>query len=142
MENRSNIWAIIVIAISIISIAVSADASDSWVLWEKNEWTAVFDTGPRGDVYWTIIGADPQFGTCEKWKENVIKATKENKEKGAKENAAWSKQEVKRVGDTISVSYSRDSKKAGQIEWYLGDITYYCLPGTLDPREKKDQGNY
>lgn len=138
MKNRTKIWIIIVIAISIAGVAVSADATDSWVLWEKNEWTAVFDSGPRGDVYWAIIGAVPQFETCERWKENVIKSTKKKKEKEAKENTAWSKQEVERVGDVITVSYSRNSKKAEQIEWYHGYITYYCLPGTLDPREKKD----
>lgn len=138
MKNRTKIWIIIVIAISITGVAVSADATDSWVLWEKNEWTGVFDTGLSGDVHWTIIGAVPQFEACEKWKENVIKSTMKNKEKEAKENTAWSKQEVERVGDAISVSYSRDSKKAGKIEWYLGYTTYYCLPGTLDPREKKD----
>jgi hypothetical protein len=84
MENRLTICAMVVIGISIIGIAASVGATDSWVLWEKNEWTVVFDTGPRGDVCWTIIGAVPQYEACDRWKEDVIKSMKKNKEKEAK----------------------------------------------------------
>lgn len=137
MKNKSKIWVIIVIAISITGVAISAYATDSWVLWEKNDWIAVYNTGVKGDVIWTILGAVPRFETCESWKEKVIKLTKTHKEKETRKNTTWRKHEVKRMRNIVFVTYSRDSKEEGKKEWFSDYFTYYCLPGTLDPREIK-----
>jgi hypothetical protein len=137
MKNRSKIWVIIVIAISITGIAFASNAADNWVLWEKNDWIAVYNTGVNGDVIWTNLGAVPQLETCEAWKENVIKFTKTNKEKENKKGTGWRKHEVKREGDVVYVTYSRNSKNGGKKEWFSDYFTYSCLSGTLDPREEK-----
>ncbi|MGZ8430690.1 MAG: hypothetical protein ACXW4A_08665 [Nitrospira sp.] len=99
--------------------------ADGWVLWEKGE---VIETGEKQSIYWNIIDAYPLYEQCTEGKgrmwEHFKKEAQEEKE-------TMGVADVKTAPDLVIKSF-KDNNNI--LSW---SHTLYCLPGTLDPRERR-----
>jgi len=115
-----NLKRAIVILILGLALAVpsSALAGDSWVLWQKTTMPAVGDGKTPLNWNWEIIDGYAQIADCNTHKEKVCRDSLRAYEKANKRDYC---------PDSLVTDYSAKG----------AFIQFYCLPGTLDPREPK-----
>lgn len=101
--------------------------AESWVLWTKTEYAK---TDLSHDVFWEIIGAYPDYNKCQQAKDRVYRVKQDDAREDKKQYPAISK--VEEVPTELIIIKFKDPK-----EIHSKSISFFCLPGTLDPREKK-----
>ena len=99
--------------------------ADGWVLWEKGD---VIKKGLEQSIYWNIINAYPLYEQCAKAKVNMWQHFKKEAEE---DKQTMGVVEVKTAPDLVIKRFKEDNSI---LSW---SQTVYCLPGTLDPRERK-----
>ena len=114
-----------VIAI-ILNISSTAHA-DSWVLWEKKQYTEI---SLKQTTTWEIFDAYPEHKQCLQGMKKLWQVEK----KLAKERANI----ISKIEDVPYNSIFITYKQSNEPNAIIGSSEYlFCLPGTLDPREKK-----
>lgn len=104
-------------------IIVTTCFAESWVLWQKNS-TSI--SGGKELDFWNIIEAYPNYKSC------IDRKNIESPCKDGKLQPLWGNN-GRCLGNTYFIS-KKDKKNA---HGHLPDsIKYYCLPGTIDPRNK------
>lgn len=114
----------------VILISGSANAGPStcgWVLW--NNHSTLFKLPPHRLEHWLISEAFETLAECNKAKEEYIAMILEGASTDKKEGRI---QSFKRTGDSI-----RKRMPADDPATVSEGESYFCLPGTLDPREKE-----
>jgi len=111
--------------VAFISLFLSSIAcAESWVLWKKTEFIAK----GKSNISWEIIDAMPDYNQCLEVKKRVWQAIKKQWVETKIKYGAIS--EIKEVPYELIILKFKDSSDSS-IE------TLYCLPGGLDPRDKK-----
>jgi hypothetical protein len=108
-----------------MSFISSIAQAESWVLWDEME-----TTGAKGkqDIHWKIVDAYPEHKQCLQGMQRIWEA----KEKQAMED----KEKIGSKVDVVRYSYISIMYKKPKVIIRNVD-EFYCLPGTLDPREKQ-----
>ena len=101
-------------------------SADCWVLWEKGE---VIKKGLEQSIYWNIIDAYPLYEQCAKGKANMWQHFKKEAET---EKQTLGVVEVKTAAPDLVIKRFKEDNNI--LSW---SHTLYCLPGTLDPRERR-----
>ncbi len=116
------------LGISLISASalLSTARAESWVLWEKKEY---FKTSMEQNIFWEIIDAYPEYKQCLQGMQKVWQMTRDQAIEDKKNDTI---SEVKEIPDTGIITRFKQPKEIMSISYI-----FYCLPGTLDPREKK-----
>lgn len=113
-----------------ISLFISSIAcAESWVLWEKIE---LVEMPFEVKTSWEIRGAFPDYNQCLQAQKRVWQVIK-NRYVESKKYGTIS--EIKEVPYELIIIIFKKSKDPKYI--MSGSHTLYCLPGGLDPREKK-----
>ncbi len=117
-----------VLGISLIStfFLSSTTQADTWVLWERTD--SVKTNGDQ-HTYWEMIHAYPVHKQCLKEMQTTWQIMRDRAGEDQKKSNTIS--EVKEVPYSVFTTF----KQAQEIMSITN--TYYCLPGTSDPREKK-----
>jgi len=122
---------LVLVAVLVVGWTSAASAECAWVLWKRDYTMQKWTTGlkKRSETVWIIMQATDTRNECSAKKEEVWK----DEITGWERAAATLKVEI-RPFDSITIYH-------GQI----GDMTsgttvdtFYCLPDTIDPREKKE----
>lgn len=114
--------------ITVIFLIISPMAhADSWVLWNKKEY---LEKKMKQEIFWEIADAYPEYKQCLQALVKLWNVEKNQAIKDRKESVGISK--VEEVPNTMIITYFKESSDIISIA-----ETLYCLPGTLDPREKK-----
>ena len=125
MKNEL-IWVSSVMVVMVLLIASTARA-ESWVLWQKKEY---IETSMKQNIFWEIIDAYPEHKQCLLGMKRIWQVTKNQAIEDKKKYDTIS--EIKEVPYNLIITNFKEPKEiSGILE------TFYCLPGTLDPREKK-----
>ena len=82
------------------------------------------------NTFWEIVGAYPDYNPCIEAKGRVWKGRYDEAMEDKKKYSAIA--EVKFVPNELIITSYKDPKEIHSVS-----INLYCLPGTLDPREKK-----
>lgn len=101
--------------------------ADGWVLWVKNE---ALHNNDEKTTTWEINNAFPDFNKCIEAKKQVWLSKTAKYKKLEKEHNPFDD-----VGGTPYEFISTSLKNPKDIVGYFE--TFYCLPGTLDPRDRK-----
>lgn len=102
-------------------------AESGWVLWKKAE---VIKKELKQNIYWEIVNAYPNYNNCSDAKKRIWQTLKQEAIEEKKDKYR-NISEVKEVPyELIIKSFKDDSSFMSWSE------NLYCLPGTLDPREK------
>jgi hypothetical protein len=114
----------IVLALVLLS-NISFASNSGWVFWEES--FTVFKEHKTGSIrIWTIMDSYETLAECNKERKGVTayEASEHEKlkKKGQIEDYERGKYSIKITETDPSVSFTR--------------LSYYCLPGTLDPRGK------
>jgi len=115
-----------VIAMVILFMSSFAGA-DSWVLWSEKEY---MQTNMKSNIFWKIIDAYPDYKQCLQGMNRVWQVKKKQALEDKEKYGTIS--EVKDVPYSMIITNFKEPKEIHSIS-----ETLYCLPGTLDPREKK-----
>ncbi|MGD9579690.1 MAG: hypothetical protein AB7Y74_15755 [Syntrophorhabdus sp.] len=118
----------------------SAFSEDGWVLWEKRQQQDVRKDGKAGSNYldWEILNAFPAWQECDIYKQNLWKVKKATFTE-IKEKCTKNKCDNKIISlddgvpfESLNVIHQFSNETIGHqyLKWF-------CLPGTLDPRERK-----
>ena len=99
----------------------------AWVLWTKKEY---IKTDMRQNIYWEIINAYPDHNQCMQAKKRIWQVERNRALEDKKKYGTIS--EIKEVPDEVIITNFKDAKEILSISENI-----YCLPGTLDPRERK-----
>lgn len=120
-----NYVAILCLTASIVLSMPLMSSADGWVLWEKGE---VIKKALDQSIYWNIVDAYPLYEHCTKGKVRMWQFFKNEAEK-KKETIGVV--EVKTAPDLVIERFNDNSS---MLSW---SHTLYCLPGTIDPRERR-----
>jgi len=101
--------------------------AESWVLWTKIEYSK---TDLSHDIFWEIMGGYPDYNTCLQVKDKIYRVRQKEAREDKKQYPSISK--LDEVPTELIIITFKDPK-----EIYSKSISFFCLPGTLDPREKK-----
>jgi hypothetical protein len=112
----------------LFEIASTPAKAESWVLWLKNE-TINHKIGTTST--WEIVNAYPDFNKCVQAKKQVWLAKTAQYKKLEKEYNSFDEVDGTPY-DFISTKLKNE--KDGVIGFF---DNFYCLPGTLDPRDRK-----
>lgn len=116
--------------IAFISLFISSIArAESWVLWLKFE-LAGAPPNVRSETSWEIIGAYSDHNQCLQAQKKVWQVIRNHAVEDKEKYGAIS--EIKEVPYELIIIIFKDPK-----EIMSSSQTLYCLPGALDPREKK-----
>ncbi len=100
----------------------------AWVFWTKT----IMDPD-QGRSGWEVVGAWETKAECEQAKAQRMKTIKSNWE--------WIMEKGKKLRPDIAhENWMRISEDSGTLKTpglYV-DVTLFCLPDTIDPREKKE----
>lgn len=120
------IWALMMVAM--VSSSAGASSGNGWVLWIYE--SAVPKASPaRPFKEWMIYDAYDSLQECNNVKKTYLEASLEEALKEKKDGKIESSE---RRGNSIVKKMLKDNPATiSERE------TYYCLPGTLDPREKE-----
>jgi hypothetical protein len=101
---------------------------ESWIVWTKKVNT---DVNMKYDITWEIETAFPDYESCivakqKAWEVSMMSAQ-------AIKNAYRNAQPIQSAtGEIVSIIFNPPDHNTFMMSTYL-----YCLPGTIDPREKK-----
>jgi hypothetical protein len=111
---------------AVLCISSRSSAECGWVLWEKTE---VIETNVNHNVFWKIQNAYSNYDQCLQAKKRVWQVIKDQAIEEKKQMSTIS--EIKEVPNELVIKTYKDNKNI--LSW---SDELYCLPGTLDPREK------
>ncbi len=112
--------------VAFIGLFISSIAlAESWVLWSKLELLGA-PPNVNSAPDWEIIGAYPDHNQCLQAQKRIWQLYKDQAVDD--KNKYGQILEIKEVPGEIIIEKFKDMS---------GIRTLYCLPGTLDPREKK-----
>ena len=129
MKNRITI---IILAFLVVNTSANALAECAWVLWTKHE-DKMLDPQvkalPTSGLRWELMGAKGTQTECEDVKRRTweLYATK------CDDRSCQGVQKVSKVSNEMVMH----SIKVGTLEGTYSR-TLYCIPDTVDPREKKE----
>ena len=125
--SKKLILAPCLIILTVFSAFSMANAESAWVLWKKAE---LMEMALKKTTIWEIVNAYPDHAQCMQ--------AKEKKWKVLKAEAIEDRKKYSTIVGTSDVPYETVIKnyKEGRDILSSSD-TLYCLPGTLDPRERK-----
>ena len=115
-----------IMVLMIVFIPTTA-RSESWVLWQKKEFQKIDLTS---NIYWEILDAYPDYKQCMQTMKRIWQVEKTQALEDKKKFDTIS--EIKDVPYNLLIRKFKEPKEYHSI-WEH----FYCLPGTLDPREKK-----
>jgi hypothetical protein len=119
---------IIVLSLILILCSFQVFAECGWVLWSKYAAMGMVKKTPYDYTTWNVVNAAPKYEQCLQMKEDYWNKTYNLLiSSGAFENVAGER------GDNLYMKMKTDKDGSGGISNYH----YYCLPDTIDPREKK-----
>ena len=111
-----------------MSLFISSIArAESWVLWKKKEY---IETSMKQNIFWEIIDAHPDYKQCLGAKKRIWQVLKNQAIEDKKKYGTIS--EIKEVPYELIITNVKEPKEIMSMS-----DTLYCLPGTLDPRERK-----
>lgn len=110
-----------------VFISSIARSECAWVLWTKKEY---IKENMEQNVYWKINNAYPDYNQCLQAKKRVWQTIRNQALEDKKKFGTIS--EIKEVPDELVIINFKDPKSILSVSEEL-----YCLPGTLDPRERK-----
>jgi hypothetical protein len=110
-----------------VSLTPMDARGESWVLWTKTEYTR---TTSVNNVTWEINNAYPDHKQCMQAKTQIWKLKYEFAIEDMKKYEMFS--EVKKTPNELIIKRFKDPKDISRIA-----ESFYCFPGTLDPRERK-----
>ena len=118
-----------VLGISLIAACFhsSTAQAETWVLWER---TDSIKTSGDQHTYWEIIHAYPVHKQCIKEMQRTWQIMRDKASEDKRNSNTIS--EVKEVPYSAIITTFKQPREMKSIT-----TTYYCLPGTSDPREKK-----
>jgi hypothetical protein len=111
----------------IIMAPTVAKAGSSWILWKKAE---LMEMALKKTTHWEIVNAYPDHAQCLQAKEKkwiVLKA------EAMEDQKKYSS--IMGISDVPYEMVIKNYKEGRDI--LSSSDTLYCLPGTLDPRERK-----
>lgn len=115
------------IVLMVILASSAANAESAWVLWKKAE---LMEMALKKTTIWEIVNAYPNHAQCVQAKEKkwiLLKAEAiEDKKKYSS---------IMGINDVPYETVIKNYKEGRDI--LSSSDTLYCLPGTLDPRERK-----
>ena|SRR5450759_2614117 len=115
-------------AMAVILVLISSTVrAESWVLWQKKEY---IETNMKQNIFWELIDAYPEHKQCLQGMKRIYQVTRNNAIEDKKKYDTIS--EIKEVPYSLIIINFKEPKEIMSIS-----ETLYCLPGTLDPREKK-----
>lgn len=118
--------AVLFLTLSVVLFIPFRASAEGWVLWEKGE--VIYKEGTQS-ISWELIDAYPSYEQCTNGKPAIWKIFKKQAEEDKQKMRAA---EVKSVEpELVTKSY----KEGSNILSWTHKI--YCLPGTLDPRERR-----
>ncbi len=124
-----NRWQLLVgLLLAFLFIPQEARAECAWVMWSKVETTqSQKDEFPTFGQWWEIVQALETSEQCDVFME-------------AYHSRMVRFHEEKKVWDVMKASPSHISirRKGGGPGVFVQSWTYFCLPDTVDPREKKE----
>jgi hypothetical protein len=116
----------LVLVTLLVSLASSA-YGESWVLWTKSEY---IDMNLHNDVSWKIENASQDYKQCQENK--IMSWVSADKFAASLQDSPGMVQRISSViGDRVVITYKNPKQT------YMSISSFYCLPGTLDPRDKK-----
>ncbi len=118
-----------VLGISLIAayFLSSTAQAETWVLWER---TDSIKTSGDQHTYWEIIHAYPVHKQCIKEMQRIWQVMRDK--------ASEDKEKSNTIAEVKEVPYSAIIISFKQPQEMMSITnTYYCFPGTSDPREKK-----
>jgi hypothetical protein len=129
MIMKKNIVLAVLSLIAAMSVFVPSTSKGecAWVLWTKKEY---IKTDMRQNIYWEIINAYPDHNQCMQAKKRIWQVERNRALEDKKKYGTIS--EIKEVPDEVIITNFKDAKEILSISENI-----YCLPGTLDPRERK-----
>ena len=112
-----------------MSVFISSAASFecAWVLWTKKEY---IEKGLKQTTFWEIINAFPDHDQCFQAKKRIWQVKKNQALEDKKKYGTISK--IDEVPYELIITSFKDPNDIMSISENI-----YCLPGTLDPRERK-----
>jgi len=125
--NKSLVTVLSLIATMNVFMPSTARSECAWVLWAKREY---IKTDMKQNIYWEIINAYPDHNQCLQAKKRIWQVIKNEALEDKKKYGTIS--EIKEVPDELIIMNFKDPKEIMSKSENL-----YCLPGTLDPRERK-----
>jgi hypothetical protein len=127
--NMNNKLMLILCFIVAMNVCISSTAMSecAWVLWTKKE---LFKKTMEQNVYWKLINAYPDYDKCFQEKTRIWQIIRNRALEDKKNSGTIS--EIREVPDELVITRFKDPKSILSVSEEL-----YCLPGTLDPRERK-----
>ena len=125
--SRKPILASCLIILMIILASSAANAESAWVLWKKAE---LMEMALKKTTIWEIVNAYPDHALCLKAKEKKWMVLKAEALEDQKKYSS-----IMGVSDVPYENVIKNYKEGRDI--LSSSDTLYCLPGALDPRERK-----
>ena len=125
--RRKPILASCLIILMIILASSAANAESAWVLWKKAE---LMEMALKKTTIWEIVNAYPDHAQCLKAKEKKWMVLKTEALEDQKKYSS-----IMGVSDVPYENVIKNYKEGRDI--LSSSDTLYCLPGALDPRERK-----
>jgi len=114
-------------AIVSLGVASQASAESAWVLWKKAE---LMEMALKKTTFWEIVNAYPDYAQCMKAKEKKWMVLKSEALEDQKKYSS-----IMGISDVPFDTVIKNYKEGRDI--LSSSDTLYCLPGTLDPRDRK-----
>lgn len=126
--NRNIIKIIFSLTLYVVFGFSAVSYADSWVLWTKITTDTIKNNDARSSVRWEVKGGYPAYEQCIAQIQPQILTNK----KANSESFKPILKQIDIVGNTLI--YSLGNEQEG---YTVFTEEFLCLPGTLDPREKK-----
>jgi hypothetical protein len=111
----------------IITASSATNAESGWVLWKKAE---LMEMALKKTTIWEIVNAYPDHAQCLQAKEKKWRVLKAEAVEDKKKYST-----IVGISDAPYETVIKNYKEGRDI--LSSSDTLYCLPGTLDPRERK-----
>jgi hypothetical protein len=125
--SRKPILVSCLIILMIILASSAVNAESAWVLWKKAE---LMEMALKKTTIWEIVNAYPDHAQCLKAKEKKWMVLKAEALEDQKKYSS-----IMGVSDVPYENVIKNYKEGRDI--LSSSDTLYCLPGALDPRERK-----
>jgi hypothetical protein len=126
--NHKTIMLALLVSCLIPLLPASARAQNGWVLWQKTETTT--SSTMQQHVSWELLDAYPEYDRCTQVATKVWQVSKDRWTEDKQKYGTIS--EIKEVPSVLIIVTFKDPKKIRSVS-----EKFFCLPGTLDPRERK-----
>jgi len=125
MKNKITTAFCVVAALNLFLSSITY--AEGWVLWGEKEF---LETSMKQNIIWNIIDAYPDYKQCLLSMKRVWQ-TKKNQAIQDK-NKYDTISEIQEVPYNLIITTFKEPKEIHSIS-----ENFYCLPGTLDPRDRK-----